>query len=209
MLMDQTSKRESDEMDQERADDVVIECAMELDKAVAELRAYKSLLAALNSSPIELAQPHKRVLRIVRASALRSAIGLVVAILGRPGNDRVNLGQIFELLNDQAVADRLTALDRRRQRLPDRQKLDEARSRHGRLVASKRYERVRNLRNSIAHLLGDVDTVEYHDIFWLADEIDACVTELCQGIGLERPRDRSLDEDGKLFRETYLRRASC
>jgi hypothetical protein len=53
--------------------------------------------------------------------------------------------------------------------------------------------------------LGEVATVEYSDVFWLADEIDACVTELYQGIGLERDRDRW---DATLFRETYLRGAS-
>jgi hypothetical protein len=189
---------------QERAN-VVIERALELADAVAELRAYQSLLETLNSSPIWLAPPHVRALRVVRASALRSALGLVVAILSPPQKDRTNLGQVFALLEDQAVADNLTAPDPRRRKLPDRQKLNEARSHHAQLVASERYERVRHLRNSIAHLLGEVATVEYSDVFWLADEIDACVTELYQGIGLERDRDRW---DATLFRETYLRGAS-
>ena len=141
-----------------RADDVVIEHALELAEAVDELQAHQSLLMALNSDPIGLGQPHLRALAVVRAGALRSAIGLVVAILSPPGKDRINLGQIFALLEDQVVADRLTAPNPKRRNLPERPKLDEARVRHAQLIKSEGYARVRDLRNSIAHLLREAIT---------------------------------------------------
>lgn len=125
-------------MNQERADDVVIELALELDEAAAELLAYRSLLVAVNSLLNGPAQP-QGPLRLVRACASRSTIGLVVAILIPPSppskkahyRDRKperNLTQIFVLLEKYpAVADCLTALNLKRYRLPEPHKLAEAR----------------------------------------------------------------------------------
>lgn len=204
----------------ELADDVVMDLACELDIPAAELQAYRSLLVAANSILHDPTQQRAVApLRVVRACALRSAIGLVVAILippspqskkarNRSRKPERNLTQIFALLNKcPAVADRLTA-PKGRHKLPDPQKLIEARCRHAQLIASERYERVKLLRHSIAHLLGEVEPVEYPDVLWLVDEIDACVTELWKGIGLGRRPDRSPDDDAALFRETYLRGAT-
>jgi hypothetical protein len=141
---------------------VVIGYALELAEAVDELQAYRSLLTALNSSPIELAQPHVRALAVVRAGAWRSAIWLVCALLEPLGRERSNLGQVFHMLKDQAVADDLTAPDSKRHKLPDRRKLDEAITRHAQLVGSKRYANVRHLRNSMAHLLSGKLVQRFH-----------------------------------------------
>jgi hypothetical protein len=193
---------------------VVLDLALELDEPAAELLAYRSMLVAVNSILHGPAQPQAVApLRVVRACALRSAIGLVVAILippsrplkkahNRKRKPERNLMQIFVLPEKYpAVADRLTALNRKRGKLPDPHKLAEARSRHTELIASERYEGVKGLRHSIAPF-GEVEPVECSDVFWLADQIDACVTELWLGIGLVRRPDRFPGEDAALFRET-------
>jgi hypothetical protein len=187
----------------------VIERAIELHDHADELRAYQRLLQKAFSDPIRLDRPHQRALRVVRAGVLRSAIGLVCAILGEVGEDRANLKQIFAMLDEQAVAECLTDPDLPRMPRPDRKKLEAARTRRERLATSDEYRRVRPLRNSLAHLLGEVDTVENSEVFWLADQIDACVTELFQGIGLARRSSSFSEEDAVLFRETYLRGTSA
>jgi hypothetical protein len=75
------------------------------------------------------------------------------------------------------------------------------------LAASDKYKRVRCLRNSLAHLLGEIDTVENSDVFWLADEIDTCVSGLLRGIGMKRWPGYLSAKDAALFRDTYLRGA--
>ena len=73
------------EMNQERVDNVVLDLALELDEPAAELLAYRSMLVAVNSILHGPAQPQAVApLRVVRACTLRSAIGLVVAILIPP-----------------------------------------------------------------------------------------------------------------------------
>jgi hypothetical protein len=191
----------------DRRADIVIKRADELQGSVDQLLSFKCLLERVFSDPIKLDRPHIDALRVVRAGALRSAIGLVCALLGAAAEDRANLKQIFVMLEDSAVAERLTAPNPRRHQLPDRQKLEAARVHRDQLATSDKYKRVQLIRNSLAHLLDEVDTVEYSDVFWLADEIDACVSELLRGIGMKRRPGYLSAKDAALFRKTYLRGA--
>jgi hypothetical protein len=85
----------------DRANDL-LERADKLDDAVSNLQAFRSLLEDLNArTPIDLPPPQVRAIGMVRAAILRSAIALVVAILDSKGSDRVSLGQIADLLEDQ------------------------------------------------------------------------------------------------------------
>lgn len=203
----------------ERANDV-LDRAMKLDDAVAELRGYRSMLENLNSrSPIKLARPHVQALAVVRACILRSTIGLAVAVLDPPDQrrgNRASLGQIIEQLKDQNLSDFLTAPNAKRSAKPNSQKLSDACTRYDRLYAGEMSKRVRLLRHSIAHLLvqdaSSLPRVDYSDIFALADEIEECLISLYQGFGIREPyfielKERSA-ERAELFWETYLRGVS-
>ena len=204
-----------------RANDV-LERAMKLDDAVAELRQHRSMLEDLSARPpIKLARPHVLALAVVRACILRSTIVLAVAILDLPDRRRKNrasLGQIFDLLMDQALADVLAAPNAKRYATPNAQKLAEARTVYDRLLAGETAARAHLLRHSIAHLLAQAESselpnVEYSDVFMLVDKIEQCFTLLYQGLGIRLARFVGLKElaaeQARLFWETYLRGVSA
>jgi hypothetical protein len=178
------------EINQERVDNVVLDLALELDEPAAELLAYRSMLVAVNSILHGPAQPQAVApLRVVRACALRSAIGLVVAILippsrplkkahNRKRKPERNLMQIFVLPEKYpAVADRLTALNRKRGKLPDPHKLAEARSRHTEPVSSRSGMRDPISRRKMLELAASYDArAELETPRTLARPVAPCLT---------------------------------
>jgi hypothetical protein len=210
----------------DRANDV-LERADTLDDAVSNLQAFRSLLEDLNDRtsldlpPLDLPQQQVRAIEMVRAAILRSAISLVVAILDptdRRGN-RSSLGEIVKLLSDEALVEfLLTTLSKGRGAMPVKQKLHEVRSRYDQIAIEQSFKRVRDLRHSaIAHLLlrdEPLETVEYSDIFALADEIERLVITLYEGFGnIPPPNFLSLKkqtvERAKLFWQTYFTGAAA
>ena len=160
----------------DRANDL-LERADKLDDAVSNLQAFRSLLDDLNArTPIDLPPPQVQAVGMVRAAILRSAIALVVAILDSKGSDRVSLGQIADLLKDQAFVQFLAKkLNEGRGAIVDREKLHAVGYLHQRIYATAKFSRVKQLRHDeIGHLLmrkSVTPTVQYEDVFALADAI--------------------------------------
>lgn len=203
-----------------RANDV-LNHIINLDDAVAELYAYRSMLENLNSrGAIKLPHLHVKAMRVVRAGILRSMISLALAILDQPDRrrgNRASLGQIIELLKDRGLADFLTKPNAKRSARPDRQVLSDACSRYGQLYLSEMFKKMRHLRHhSIAHLLvtdgSSPQDVDYSDIFTVADEIEKCLSGLYRGAGMGEPPfiklKKTSTEQAKLFWDTYLRGAA-
>jgi hypothetical protein len=204
----------------DRANDL-LERTDTLDHAVSNLQAFRSLLEDLNGRssvdlpPLDVPHPQVWAIEMVRAAVLRSAISLVVATLDpadRLGN-RASLGEIVKLLSDEALVEfLLTRLRKGRGAKPINEKLHEVRDRYREISAGHSFKRVRDLRhNVIAHLLlpeEPTETVEYSDVFALADEIQRLVITLYEGFGIPPPQFLSLKEQtaaqAKLFWQTYF-----
>jgi hypothetical protein len=202
----------------DRANDVR-ERLFKLDDAYATLDGFCSLLKESNSrSPIQLfSHEHVHVAATVRAGFLRSAIGLVVAMLDRTDKKRGNrasLGHITHLLKDQSVVDYLLGPNVKLVGQPILQKLSDASDNYDKLLTNPVFKQVKRLRNDeIGHLLvhddGDpTPLVEYEDVFALADEGGSLLATLYEGLGLGTPKSIARKERNvkraKLFWDTYL-----
>lgn len=197
----------------DRANDL-LERADKLDDAVSNLQAFRSLLKDLNArTPIDLPSPQVQAIGMVRAAILRSAIALVVAMLDSKGSDRVSLGQIAELLKDQTFVQFLEkTLHEGRGAIIDPQKLQAVSDLHQRIYATARFSWVKQLRHDeIGHLLkrkASTPTVQYSDVFALADVIERLVILLHESLGIRPPRFTTVKsqtvDHAKLFWNTYL-----
>jgi hypothetical protein len=170
----------------ERAN-AVLERALKLDEAFDVLHAFRSLLENLKSrGSILLPREQLLTAAIVRASLLRSAIGVAVAILDAPDprrRNRAGFGEILVLLKGKSVVDLLTSSDPMGSR---RRKLSEVRHHYNKLVKTPLFSRVRDLRhNEIGHLLisdEPIERVEYNDVLAITDEIEALLVSLFEGL---------------------------
>ena len=170
-----------------------------LDLAMRNLGAFCALLKDLNARLVDdepvVEEPHAYAIRMVRAGILRAAIGTVVACLDpadqKRGN-RASVGEIFCLLKDVAA-------------------LQGMREFHQSLRKDPRFERVKRLRDDVAHnlLREDIETpVEYEDLYKLAESAEQIVGELYSACGRGTPE--FLDYRGptakhaKIFWDTYF-----
>jgi hypothetical protein len=197
----------------DRANDL-LERADKLDDAVSNLQAFRSLLEDLNArTPIDLPSPQVQAIGMVRAAIFRSAIALVFAILDSKGSDRVSLGQIAEILKDHTFVQFLEKkLHEGRGAIVDRLKLQALIDLHQRIYDTARFCWVKQLRHDeIGHLLmrkASTPTVEYSDVFALADVIERLVALLHEGLGIHAPHfttvQRQTVDHAKLFWNTYF-----
>ncbi len=170
-----------------------------LDLAMRNLGAFCALLKDLNARLVDdeplVEEPHAYAIRMVRAGILRAAIGIVMACLDpadqKRGN-RASVGEIFCLLEDVAA-------------------LQGMREFHQSLRKGSLFERVKRLRDDVAHNLvrKDVQTpVEYEDLYKLAESAEQIVVELYSACGRGAPE--FLDyrgptaEHAKIFWDTYF-----
>lgn len=198
----------------DRANDL-IERAGKLDDAFANLHAFRSLLQDLaDRCPLRLPPEHSAAIEMVRAAVLRSAIAQLAAMLDSRRSDRASLGQITEILKDAALIEFIIA-----KRGGDaakaakmRERLENVGRRYNEIFKGEQFNRVQQLRHDeIGHLLLRDDptpTVEYADIFALADEVEQQIRKLFEGLGLCEPAFLSwkdkLTERSKLFWDTHL-----
>ncbi|HXC88705.1 MAG TPA: hypothetical protein VNV18_00945 [Stellaceae bacterium] len=195
-----------------RADDL-IDRAGKLDDAVANLRAFRSLVEELDRrGPIPFS-PHLGPIRIVRAASLRSTIALIIAILDGKRDDRASIGQMLKLLGDAMLENYF--MEKRGQgshAAVMRRKLSEMRDQYSKVIDSDSFKRVVKLRHDeIGHLLlrnEDTPTSEHAEVFWLADEAERLVRLLYEGLAMPKPHfvemRRKTDASVKLFWDTYL-----
>jgi hypothetical protein len=140
------------------------------------LDAFCTLLKDLNARLVvdgpSVEEPHAYAIRMVRAGILRAAIGTVMACLDPADQKRLNrpsVGEIFGLL---AAA------------------LQPLRELHKSLRKDPSFERVKRLRDDVAHNLvrEDVQTpVEYEDVYKLTERAEQIVVELFAACGRGTP----------------------
>jgi hypothetical protein len=170
-----------------------------LDLAMRNLHAFCALLKDLNARLVAdetvVEEPHAYAIRMVRAGILRAAIGTVMACLDpadqKRGN-RASVGEIFGLLKDVAALHRVREF-------------------HKSLRKDPLFQRVKRLRDDVAHNLvrEDVQTpVEYEDVYKLAESAEQIVVELFAACGRGTPE--FLDYHGptgkhaRIFWDTYF-----
>jgi hypothetical protein len=164
-----------------------------LDREMKNLDAFCVLLKDLNAHDLSAVKgPHVAAITMVRAGILRGAIAAVMACLERLGGDRASVGEILGLLPDAAAFQRV-------------------RESHEGVRKSPLFDRVKRLRDDIAHNLVREDAqtpVHYEDVYKLADIAEKIVVQLFKACGRGTPefldyRMRTA-EHAKIFWDTYF-----
>jgi len=183
-----------------------------LDDATSQLLAFRHLLSDLNTRlPLTLSRSQTNVIGNVRAAILRATIAQIGAILDSAGDARASIGQIIKILSHEPFKRFLfERLKSGRGANPRDDILKQLNANYQEIVTSDPYRRLKGLRNSeIGHiLLGDIGTVQYPDIFGLADVIQDLVVLVCRMLGIHDPHFLGLKEqvktEAKLFWDTYF-----
>jgi hypothetical protein len=172
-----------------------------LDVEMRNLNAFCVLLKELNARLIAekpvVEGPHANAVRMVRAGILRAALGSVMACLDptdqKRGN-RASVGGILGLLEDTGF-------------------LQQLRESHEELRKDPLFERVKRLRDDIAHNLDREDartltSVEYQDVYNLAARAGDIVVQLFMDCGRGNPEFPEYQgpsvKYAKLFWDTYF-----
>jgi hypothetical protein len=156
------------------------ERAEKLGEAVSNLEVFRWLLAELDdrTAPpkpaLGLSAQQIQAVSGIRAALLRSAIGLVVAILDPTRHDRASLGRVVEIVGDGAAFVEMLGPHGSGIR---REKLQHVCDRYPEVCGREAYQRLLQLRhNEIGHLLiKDTPTSERPELFELVDEIKRLV----------------------------------
>jgi hypothetical protein len=169
-----------------------------LDREVRNLDAFCALLKDLNvrlvAEKTVVKAPHANVIVMVRAGILRAAIGTVMACLdpAERGN-RASVGGILGLLEGEAA-------------------LQQVRESHEGVRKDPLFERVKRLRDDVAHNLdredaGTLTPVEYRDLFELAERAERIVVQLFTACN-RRPEFvhhlQNTADHAKVFWDTYF-----
>jgi AbiU2 len=191
----------------------VIERVFALDDAIANARAFRTLLEDLHARDLSIVEePHVTAIAMVRAAILRAAISTVMACLDpsdRRGN-RASVGQIIDMLKDAEIVAVFAEPGQPEGSGPAA--LQEVRRDYEALLKDDLFERGRRLRNEmIAHLLIPNDptpTVSYETIYRLHDVAEGVVIGLYQVSHRGRPQfinhQARLIEGAKVFWDTYF-----
>jgi hypothetical protein len=192
----------------------IIDRLFALDEAIANARAFRSLLEDLHARDLTIVkEPHVGAIKIVRAGILRALVGTVMACLDpsdRRGN-RASVGQILDMLNDPE----LVAAFREPGGISAASQgaaLDQVRGDYDAVIRSDLFNRGRRLRNEgIAHILmtsTPTPTVTYETIYGLHDEAEQFAAALYRVCDRGKPRfdehRPTFEASAKVFWDTYF-----
>ena len=196
----------------DRANDL-LERLFALDEAVANAGAFRATLENLHQRDLGvLEEPHISAIGMIRAGILRAAIGAIMACLdpSDPRGNRASVGQILELLEDNALA--AVFPSNASAAAEASTALASVRSEFETLRRDRAFTEGRALRNgAIAHILVSdqpIPAVKYDTFYKLHDAAQKLVTGLYVACGRGKPdfttHQEKFDRLAATFWDTYF-----
>lgn len=179
-----------------------------LDDTIKNARGFRGLLEDLHGRELStVKEPHVSAIRMVRAAILRAAIGIIMAALDAPRDDRASIGQIIAMLEKLDLS---ILADRWRTPALGATVLKVASTDWQAVLQSDDFKDCKSLRdNAIAHTLTLKSPIVQDEFYFrLHDAAENLTFQVWQICGLGEPsflqHQPGLTANAKVFWDTYF-----